>query len=64
MNSPDRHRINDPFGGALPHNIEAEECLLGAILNNNDAFGRIERIVRAEDCLSRSIGRFTRYAKL
>jgi hypothetical protein len=34
MSSSQQHAkaSNDPFGGALPHNIEAEQCLLGAIL--------------------------------
>ena len=30
---------------ALPHNIEAEQQLLGAILNNNDIYDRIAAIV-------------------
>ena len=33
---------------ALPHNIEAEQQLLGAILTNNDVFDRVSSIVRAE----------------
>ena len=33
---------------ALPHNIEAEQQLLGAILTNNDLFDRISSIVRPE----------------
>ncbi|MCL7466033.1 replicative DNA helicase [Phaeovulum sp. NW3] len=32
----------------LPHNIEAEQQLLGAILTNNDLYDRIAAIVRAE----------------
>jgi hypothetical protein len=48
-NNQQRYRINDPFGGALPHNIEAEQCLLGAILINNEAFGAIGSIFDAED---------------
>jgi replicative DNA helicase len=35
---------NDP----LPHNIEAEQQLLGAILTNNDVYDRIASIVSAE----------------
>ncbi len=35
-------------GEALPHNIEAEQQLLGAILTNNDVFDRIAAILRAE----------------
>ena len=34
---------------AIPHNIEAEQQLLGAILTNNDLFDRVASIVRAED---------------
>ncbi len=33
---------------ALPHNIEAEQQLLGAILTNNDIYDRITALVRAE----------------
>ena len=33
---------------ALPHNIEAEQQLLGAILTNNDVFDRIAALVKAE----------------
>ena len=32
----------------LPHNIEAEQQLLGAILTNNDVFDRIASLVKAE----------------
>ncbi len=32
----------------LPHSIEAEQQLLGAILTNNDLFDRVSSIVRAE----------------
>ena len=35
-------------GEVLPHNIEAEQQLLGAILTNNDVYDRISSIVRAE----------------
>ncbi|PWE34412.1 replicative DNA helicase [Maritimibacter sp. 55A14] len=34
--------------GTLPHNIEAEQQLLGAVLTNNDIYDRIAAIVRAE----------------
>jgi len=37
-----------PEGDALPHNIEAEQQLLGAILTNNDIFDRVSALVRAE----------------
>ncbi|GAA0288610.1 replicative DNA helicase [Rhodovulum strictum] len=33
--------------GALPHSIEAEQQLLGAILTNNDVFDRIAAIIQA-----------------
>jgi len=33
--------------GTLPHNIEAEQQLLGAILTNNDVFDRIASIIQA-----------------
>jgi replicative DNA helicase len=33
---------------ALPHNIEAEQQLLGSILTNNDIYDRISSLVRAE----------------
>ncbi len=33
---------------AVPHNIEAEQQLLGAILTNNDVFDRVSGVVRAE----------------
>ena len=32
----------------VPHSIEAEQQLLGAILTNNDLFDRVASIVRAE----------------
>jgi replicative DNA helicase len=32
----------------LPHNIEAEQQLLGAILTNNDIYDRISSLVKAE----------------
>ena len=37
-----------PEGEALPHNIEAEQQLLGAILTNNDVYDRISSVVKAE----------------
>jgi len=43
---------SNPADGAetdfLPHNIEAEQQLLGAILTNNDIYDRIASVVRAE----------------
>ncbi len=35
-------------GETLPHNIEAEQQLLGAILTNNDIYDRIANMVKAE----------------
>ena len=35
-------------GEALPHNIEAEQQLLGAILTNNDVYDRISSTIRAD----------------
>jgi replicative DNA helicase len=37
-----------PREETLPHNIEAEQQLLGAILTNNDVFDRIAALVRSE----------------
>ena len=37
-----------PEPEALPHNIEAEQQLLGAILTNNDIYDRIAALVKAE----------------
>ncbi|HMO71557.1 MAG TPA: replicative DNA helicase [Paracoccaceae bacterium] len=37
-----------PETEALPHSIEAEQQLLGAILTNNDVYDRIAALVRAE----------------
>ncbi len=38
----------DPSEQGLPHNIEAEQQLLGAVLTNNDVFDRISAVVKAE----------------
>ncbi|WP_394346475.1 replicative DNA helicase [Tabrizicola caldifontis] len=38
----------DSEAEVLPHNIEAEQQLLGAILTNNEVFDRISALVRAE----------------
>ena len=35
-------------GGAAPHNIEAEQQLLGAILTNNDIYDRIASIIQPQ----------------
>lgn len=37
-----------PDPEVLPHNIEAEQQLLGAILTNNDIYDRISSVVKAE----------------
>src|SRR6516225_5691224 len=33
----------------LPHNLEAERCVLGAILINNEAFNQAAEVIDAED---------------
>jgi replicative DNA helicase len=38
----------EPQIDSLPHNIEAEQQLLGAILTNNDVYDRISSLVKAE----------------
>ncbi len=47
-----RPNVPAPTPGAepeiLPHNIEAEQQLLGAILTNNDVYDRISSLVKAE----------------
>ena len=40
----DTHAETQP----LPHNIEAEQALLGALLVNNDVYDRVSGIVQAE----------------
>jgi len=35
-------------GAALPHHVEAEQQLLGAILTNNDVYDRIASIIKSE----------------
>ncbi len=37
-----------PESEALPHNIEAEQQLLGAILTNNELYDRVAQVIRAE----------------
>jgi hypothetical protein len=41
--------FTDFAGGNLPHSIEAEQGLLGAILINNEAYGVVSRLVLPED---------------
>ena len=35
--------------GGLPHSIEAEQGLLGAILINNEAYSLVSRLIEARD---------------
>lgn len=37
-----------PETDALPHNVEAEQQLLGAILTNNDVYDRVSSVIRPE----------------
>jgi replicative DNA helicase len=37
------------FAGGLPHSIEAEQGLLGAILINNEAYGLVSRLINTSD---------------
>src|SRR5579863_1924501 len=39
---------SDPAYRVPPHNIEAEQALLGAILVNNDAFDRVSDFLKAQ----------------
>ena len=39
---------NEPLVRSAPHNIEAEQALLGAILVNNDAFDRVSDFLKPE----------------
>jgi replicative DNA helicase len=57
MSAVDNFPIRSRFGSAAepepsfrlaPHNVEAEQALLGAILVNNDAFDRISDFLRVE----------------
>jgi replicative DNA helicase len=50
MNEIRAIQSNQPDGedGTLPHNIEAEQQLLGAILTNNDIYDRIASIIGAQ----------------
>jgi replicative DNA helicase len=42
-------RADDPSFRVPPHNIEAEQALLGAILVNNDAFDRVSDFLKPQD---------------
>jgi replicative DNA helicase len=37
------------FAGSLPHSIEAEQGLLGAILTNNEAYSLVSRLIETDD---------------
>ena len=46
-----RYQVAEPkeiVARTPPHNIEAEQALLGALLVNNDAFDRVSDFLRAE----------------
>ena len=50
LNTQQRVTIGEGiFGGAPPHNIEAEQCLLGAILINNEAYAAATPFVDGDD---------------
>jgi replicative DNA helicase len=40
--------VSDPLYRSAPHNVEAEQALLGAILVNNDAFYRVSDFLKAQ----------------
>ncbi|WP_045391078.1 replicative DNA helicase [Falsirhodobacter sp. alg1] len=49
MNEITQFRPNSPDDGeTMPHNIEAEQQLLGAILTNNDVYDRISSLCKAD----------------
>lgn len=43
--SGDKTSVITSYAGAVPHNIEAEQQLLGALLTNNDVFDKIVSII-------------------
>ena len=45
---PNLPALPQPEAETLPHNIEAEQQLLGAILTNNDVYDRIAALVKAD----------------
>ena len=47
-NRPDERAPGNEAAPALPHNIEAEQQLLGAILTNNDIFDRVASVIKPE----------------
>lgn len=47
--SPRRlYSVAEPAARVPPHNIEAEQALLGALLINNDAFDRVSDFLKPE----------------
>ena len=52
MHSESKQRTDGSFSDVaqrLPHNIEAEQCLLGAILINNEAYVLVSRLIEPQD---------------
>jgi replicative DNA helicase len=50
LNIPQRaHPVPANAGETEPHSIEAEQCLLGAILINNEAFAYVDNLIASED---------------
>ena len=41
--------VSFPAERALPHNLEAERCVLGAVLIHNDAFNQAAELIDADD---------------
>jgi len=52
----------EPVTRVPPHNIEAEQALLGALLLNNDAFDRVSDFLRPEHFSRSCTGASTRFA--
>jgi len=46
--APAQGAVAPAAGEVLPHNVEAEQQLLGAILTNNDVYDRVSSLVKAE----------------
>ncbi len=46
--TPEGEAKSDDIADDMPHNIEAEQQLLGAILTNNEVYDRIAQIVKAD----------------
>ena len=56
--------MNAPFTTPIrtaPHNIEAEQALLGAILVNNEAFYRVSDFLQPDISSSRFTSAFSRW---